>query len=474
MIDIFDKENYFNHKTISFYKQNHLHIINFFKNSYLLKYVSKFINCLISNSKNSFFFCCGNSIISQFITADKKVIREVHEEYFNKYNNKSNEFLSKKIINEVQKSNQIIIADIEQQKNLFINLEYLSKNIKDDCKIIVISKSLLWIYIIKILRFCFKKIKPKDNNYLPFSNLKSLFENSNLEIVRNEKILILPIYIPIISNLINFLGRFPILNFFCLLNITILKKKNYLNKNINKISIIIPCKNEEGNIKFFKNFLTYLSKFYNLEVLFGDDQSTDDTRLEVLKLINELKSIDIKLYNAPGVSKSENVYKGFDIATGEILVITDADLTVDEVDTKIAIDSLKRLNCDMINCSRMIYPQANNAMKTLNFMGNIFFAKLFTMIFDFKITDTLCGTKVIYKADWIKIKKCVGTWGLNDLWGDFDLLLGAFKNNLKIKEVPIFYKNRTAEQTKMTSVFKNGLRMLWITIYAYFKLKFRC
>ena len=121
----------------------------------------------------------------------------------------------------------------------------------------------------------------------------------------------------------------------------------------------------------------------------------------------------------------------------------------------------------------MIYPQKDGAMKFLNFIGNNFFAGLFSVLFKKKITDTLCGTKIFYKKDWNKIKKDVSNWGIKDLWGDFDLLIGAYKNNLKIIEVPVTYYERKNNETKMTSLISNTLRMLFIVIASYYKLRLK-
>ena len=121
----------------------------------------------------------------------------------------------------------------------------------------------------------------------------------------------------------------------------------------------------------------------------------------------------------------------------------------------------------------MSYPQKDGAMKLNNFIGNSFFAGLFSLLFKKKITDTLCGTKVFYKKDWIKIKKDISKWGVKDLWGDFDLLIGAYKNNLKITEVPVTYYERKEDNTKMTSIILNALRMLYIVLASYYKLRLK-
>ena len=142
-------------------------------------------------------------------------------------------------------------------------------------------------------------------------------------------------------------------------------------------------------------------------------------------------------------------------------------------DVEFSINILKNTNADFINCTRMIYPQKDGAMKLANFIGNSFFAGLFSLLFRKKITDTLCGTKIFYKKDWIKIKKEVSNWGMKDLWGDFDLLIGAYKNNLKIIEVPVTYYERREEETKMKSVILNALRMFIIVLVSYYKLRLK-
>ena len=161
------------------------------------------------------------------------------------------------------------------------------------------------------------------------------------------------------------------------------------------------------------------------------------------------------------------------MASGQIILILDADLTVNFDDLLNSINLLLKTNSDFINCTRMIMPQQKNAMKFFNFYGNLFFAFLFSILFKQKITDTLCGTKIFYKKDWNKIKNYVGKWGIKDLWGDFDLLLGAYKNNLKITENPISYIDRKEGVTKMTGIIQNTIRMLIITLISYYKLRIK-
>tara|TARA_B100000989_G_scaffold246320_1_gene193482 strand:+ start:186 stop:1583 length:1398 start_codon:yes stop_codon:yes gene_type:complete len=460
---------YYLNSSEEFFKKNFDKRLKFLKDKkFLFSEISKFINNCINNSKEIFLFCAGNSIIANDIQSDKINIKEIDEKL---YQNSKNEIIYKKTFEkkDIENCDHLVIADIEHQKNPALNLLQLSNFMKDEARIIILSKNFFWMFVLKFLKtlFIFSPIK---NNFLPSSYLSNLYSSCNLEIIRSEKIIALPIYVPIFTNLINKIFRLPILNWFCVLNITILKKVNTsTSKESQKISFIIPCKNEESNIPLFKDRIKSLSDKH--EYLFGDDISTDNTMLEINKIKSELNDKEINSYKGPGICKSENVYKGIEISNGDIIVIYDADLTVSFNDIEFAIRILINSNADFINCTRMIYPQKEGAMKKFNFIGNSFFAILFSLLFRKKITDTLCGTKIFYKKDWMKIKQDISNWGTKDLWGDYDLLIGAYKNNLKILEVPVTYYERTSGKTKMTNVFKNAFRMFYITIYAYYKLR---
>ncbi len=437
---------------------------------FLFLEISKFINNCINNSKEVFLFCAGNSIISRNLKSDKINIKEIDKNYEKNLNDNiayKNEYEKK----DIEKCDHLIIADIEHQNNPTLNLLKLSNLINDNARIIVLSKNFFWMFIIKMLKFFFN-FSPRQNNFLPSSYLSNLYSSCNLEIIRSEKIIALPIKIPFITSFLNRIFRLPILNWFCILNVTILKKikTTPIDKNT-KVSFIVPCKNEEKNIPLFKDHLKDQNE--NYEFLFGDDNSSDLTKEEITKIRNELKSKQIKLYEGPGICKAENVYKGVEFANGDVIVIYDADLTVGFDDINFAINILNNSNADFINCTRMIYPQKDGAMKKFNFLGNSFFAFLFSVLFKKKITDTLCGTKIFYKKDWYKIKKDISCWGAKDLWGDFDLLISAYKNNLKILEVPVTYFERTEGKTKMTNVIANASRMFWIVIYSFYKLRLK-
>jgi hypothetical protein len=464
--------NYYLKSSITFFREKFEKRFNFIKKkNFLFIEISNFLNGCIDNSKNTYIFCAGNSIIAKNILSNKIYVKEIDEKYKIKYND--NIFYNDEVSHdEIASCDTIIIADIEHQSNPTSNLIKLSQMINDDTKIIVLSKNMIWMMLIKILKF-FLDFSPLKNNFLPSSYLNNLFTTCNLEVIRNEKIIALPVKIPILTNFVNKFFRLPLLNFFCLKNITVLKKVNQDLKKKNNLSVsfIIPCKNEEDNIKLFEKEINLSNR--NYEYLFGNDNSTDDTLNEIDKLKKKLNKNKIIKYDGPGICKSENVYKGIENASGDIIVIYDADLTVSFEDIEFSLSILKSTNADFINCTRMIYPQKDGAMKFFNFIGNSFFAGLFGILFKRKITDTLCGTKIFYKKDWENIKKDVSKWGAKDLWGDFDLLIGAYKNNLKIIEVPVTYFERKENETKMNSLILNASRMLFIVFAAYYKLRLK-
>ena len=471
-ISILTKSNYYLNSSVSFFKENLNKRLKFIeKKKFLFNEISNFINNCIDGSKSIFIFCAGNSIISKNIKSNKIFIKEIDEKYEISYNTNVH-YVGEINQDKISECDTILIADIEHQSNPTSNLLNLSKIIKDDAKIIILSKNLIWMILIKLLK-SFIDFSPTKNNFLPSSYLNNLYSSCNLEVVRNEKLITLPIYIPFITSFINRLFRLPLLNIFCLSNVTILKKinQNFSNNTNKQVSFIIPCKNEQNNIRAFEKEIKESDQ--SNEYLFGDDNSTDQTNYEIDKLSKKLSNNKIVKYDGPGICKSENVYRGIEYSNGEIIIIYDADLTVSFKDIEFAVNILKNTNADFINCTRMIYPQKDGAMKFFNFIGNSFFASLFSLLFKKKITDTLCGTKIFFKKDWIKITKDISKWGMKDLWGDFDLLIGAYKNNLKITEVPVTYYERKEENTKMTSLISNTLRMLFIVLTSYYKLRLK-
>ena len=325
----------------------------------------------IENGEKTLIFSFGANIDYKKIKPDANItIHEVSDKFVN------NDFKDKTIINQFDKINfaefdNIIILDLFYQNNLISNLKKISREAKLDVRLFIITKSLIWnlVYILIINKLFFnKEIK---TNFIPFTFFQSLIEISGNSLIKNIKFSFIPFNIPILTKFLNKIIRFPVINYFASTNLLILKKNNFLKfRNINtSISFVIPCKNEEKNIRLFKSIVKEHDN--NVEFLFGDDNSEDNTKAEIFKLIHEQeknKAI-IKFYEGPGLCKSENVYKGIDYASNDIIVILDADLTVNISEVQKAIFEFIESDIEFLNCTRMIYPRTKKSMKNLNFIG---------------------------------------------------------------------------------------------------------
>ena len=231
---------------------------------------------------------------------------------------------------------------------------------------------------------------------------------------------------------------------------------------------MIPCRNEKGNIEAA---ITRLPRFgLRQEIIFVDGHSTDGTVEEIQRVMRQWPQYDLKLFIQDGKGKGDAVRKGFTHATGDILMILDADLTMPPEDLPKFYDAIASGKGEFINGSRLVYPMEEEAMRFLNLIGNKFFSMAFSWLLGERIKDTLCGTKVLFRKDYERIVANRAYFGEFDPFGDFDLLFGASKLNLKILEVPIRYQERTYGTTNINR-FQHGWLLLKMTVYGFFRLK---
>ena len=208
------------------------------------------------------------------------------------------------------------------------------------------------------------------------------------------------------------------------------------------------------------------------EIIFIEGHSCDGTWQKMQDMCEKYKGTrDIKIAQQDGKGKGDAVRKGFDIASGDILMILDADLTVPPEDLIKFYEVIALRKGEFINGCRLVYNMDKKAMRFLNLLGNKFFSIIFSWLLDQKFKDTLCGTKVLFKHDYEQIKKGRNFFGDFDPFGDFDLIFGASKLNLKIVEVPIRYKERIYGSTNIQR-FRHGLLLLRMCLFAAKKLKF--
>jgi Glycosyl transferase family 2/Methyltransferase domain len=349
-------------------------------------------------------------------------------------------------------------------------LEAIREHCTPDTRLIILNYNQLWEPVLELASKIGLRSKLVEPNWVSENDIRVFLKLAGFRPVRVHRRFLFPKWIPLISWMLNnLLARLPGLRRLCLMQITVARPLTApVREEDVTVSVIVPCRNERGNIQSAVQRIPDMGK--GTEILFCDDKSTDGTGEEVTYIQRQYPTKNIRLIEGPGICKAENVWTGFRAARGDVLMILDADLTVMPEELPMFLRALASRQGEFVNGSRLIYPMQQKAMKFTNMVGNKVFGLLFSFLLDQRIKDTLCGTKVLWRKDWLRLEKNLGSWGIKDLWGDYELLFGASKLHLEVVEVPVHYQERIHGVTKMTRVFFNGLRMLRICWYAWRKL----
>jgi ubiquinone/menaquinone biosynthesis C-methylase UbiE len=302
--------------------------------------------------------------------------------------------------------------------------------------------------------------------------------------VKQSKRFLFPKNIPILSKLINqFICHLPIIEQLCLTHYVIARKQfnessdrlsspNILQDSLPSVSIVVPTRNESGNIKSIFARIPALGK--HTEIIFVEGNSTDNTWDTIQSELAEQQpnsQFSYKTLQQSGKGKGDAVRLGFAHATGDVLMILDADLTVAPEALPQFLEVIASGHGEFINGSRLVYPRSDVAMPWLNTLANKFFASLFSFLLNQRLKDTLCGTKVLWRSDYERIVEQRHYFGDFDPFGDFDLLFGAAKLNLHIVEVPIRYQPRIYGTSNIAHV-REGIVLLKMCLYAARKIRF--
>jgi len=370
-----------------------------------------------------------------------------------------------------EKFDYILFNDIGDTVDVLQALRNLGPICQRHTRLLVTTYNHLWEPLVTLAEWLGMKVPRTEQNWLSSADIRNLLKLTGFEALETHRIVLLPKYLPLLSGFLNrFCARLPFLSKLCMTQVVVARMlpRPVLPKELS-VSVVVPCKNEKGNVEEAVRRIPPLAG--RTEIIFCDDQSTDGTAEEVLRVQSLYPEKNIRLEHGPGICKSRNVWTGFDAATGDILMILDADLTTIPEELPYFIDVVVSGQAEFVNGSRLIYPVPKGAMNTANMLGNKFFSLAFTYLLGQRVKDTLCGTKVLWRSDWERIKPMLGTWGTEDRWGDYELLFGAAKLNLKILDLPVHYQERIYGSTKMTKVFRNGLVMLKMCWHGFLKLK---
>jgi SAM-dependent methyltransferase len=366
----------------------------------------------------------------------------------------------------------IIISDLmDDLWDVQSFLQNISNQVSSDARIIVNSYSRLWEWPLTIARKLNLATPLLKQNWLSPHDIENIASIVGLECVSSSPEILFPLNLPIVSALFNrILVRLWPFRLFALTNFYILRKPVRRSENDYSVSVIVPARNEAGHIRELVRRIPKMGR--STEVIFVEGNSTDDTLEAIKKELGSRTDIELKLLQQPGRGKRDAVETGFAHASGDVFMILDADISV-------LPEELPKFFCswilgvgEFINGVRLVYPMQGKAMRPLNLVGNRAFSIAISWVLGQKVQDTLCGTKVLHRDDYKKIEANRAYFGDFDPFGDFDLIFGAAKQNLKIIDLPIRYHERVYGETNIAR-WKHGAILLKMVLIAAQKLKFR-
>lgn len=297
-------------------------------------------------------------------------------------------------------------------------------------------------------------------NWLSVKSVANLLTLADYQVLQVVPGLLMPANIPFVSPTINALSRSPLFTPLTLLHTVVARPLPVPETEPTTVTVLIPTRNEVGNIEDLIARTPEMGS--HTELLFVDGNSTDGTVEKIHEMIEQHPERDIKFMpQVPAedddrppdlmlrLGKGDAVRKGFAAATGEMLMILDSDISVPPEDLPKFYRALVSGKAGFINGTRFNYQQEAEAMHPLNMLGNVGFSLLFSWLLGQRITDTLCGTKVLFKRDYERIAANRSYFGDFDPFGDFDLLFGAAWLGLRIIDLPVRYLARTYGESKV-------------------------
>ena len=344
-------------------------------------------------------------------------------------------------------------------------LEQIKKLCAPRTRIILNFYSRLWQLPLGIAQSLNLATRNLYQNWLTREDIHNLLHLAGFEAIQTTQEILFPLPLGSIAN--KFIVRLWPLPHLALSNVVIARPVLQRAQEP-KVSVIVPARNESGNIRSIFERIPKMGR--ETELVFVEGHSKDDTFAAIQREAASHRTPSLILQQS-GIGKADAVRLGFAKATGDVLMILDADLTVPPEDLPRFYEALVSGKGEFINGVRLVYPMEKEAMQTLNFFGNKFFSLAFSWLLGQPIKDTLCGTKVLWKDDYERIAANRSYFGDFDPFGDYDLIFGAAKLNLKIVDLPIRYRERTYGSTNI-SRWKHGLLLFRMVAFAARRIKF--
>ncbi|MBK6514639.1 MAG: glycosyltransferase [Polyangiaceae bacterium] len=359
-----------------------------------------------------------------------------------------------------------LLDDVQQA------LERLTPLLAPGGRVVVTYYSFTWEPLLRAGEALGLKSPTPDQNWLSMDDLENLLALADLEVVRRGTDVLVPVPIPVVSDVANRVAaKLPVLKEGSLVSYFVARHRPaVLPVELPRVTVVCPCRNERGNVREAIARTPVMGPA--TELVFVDGSSTDGTVEEIEAAIRDYRGpLELRLvHQGDGKGKGDAVRKGFARARYEVLMILDADLTVVPEDLPKFYRALVTGKGELINGVRLVYPMEGQAMRFLNLVGNKFFGAALSWLLEQNIKDSLCGTKVLYKRAYEQIAAHRAFFGDFDPFGDFDLLFGAARLNLKIVDLPVRYRARIYGDTKI-SRFSHGFMLLKMTAFGFKKLK---
>jgi len=342
----------------------------------------------------------------------------------------------------------------------------LSRN--DRVVVVAYNPYLSWLY--RLANSLGLRRGDLPSSFVTGTDLHNLARISGYDQVRIRPVAYFPWKILGLGSLVNrILPSVPFFRWFGLASVIVLRPVVQEGAQKPSLTIVIPARNERGNIENALKRMPDLG--CQLEVIFVEGHSSDQTWEEIHRVMPLYSSkYKIKAFKQTGKGKADAVRLGFSHATSDLLTILDADLTMPPELLGRFYEAYCQGLADFVNGSRLVYPMEGEAMRFLNRLGNIFFAKALSSVLDARIGDSLCGTKLVARHDYQRMIAWRKDFGDFDPFGDFELLFPAAILGMSIVDIPIRYRARTYGSTNINR-FRHGLMLLKMTLTGLFRIR---
>jgi len=451
------------------------------RNKYYHKHILKYYRFYVQEESTILEMGCGTGNLLGNLRPSRGIGVDISEEMIKiaKRNFPNINFICSDVENFLinEKFDYIIISGtLCSVENIQLLLQNVSKMSTPDTRIIINNYNPLWNPLLKLAQKTRWIMPEVVLNSLSIDDIENFLNISGYQVVKENFYILIPVQIPIISPIFNrIIGKLPLIRRLCLEHFVV-SRLNVPPLNSDKLtaSVVITCRDEEGNIEGLVTRIPKIGK--HTELIFVEGHSKDRTVEKIKEMIEKYPDKDIKLLKQKGIGQGDAFRMGFDYAKGDFVCWLEADLTTPPEEITLFWDTYIHGRGEYINGSRLVYKMEKNAMPFFNYIGNRFFGNIFTMLLGQRFTDTLCGFKAISKKNYLRIRKQINYFGDFDPFGDYELIFGAIKNNLKVAEIPVHYRPRDYGEPKaygksFKSFLKHVVLLLKMNWIAFKKFK---